>query len=167
MPERPMSCQATSRNQQEAHLASLSADQFKLNDNLFKLRGVLILLAAPRGTKATTARNVASELKAARGRGSTRALYHWRGRYLRSGFAGIARRRRNDRDCPRGFGYETLVRIVDAATRVRKYGDLAREFRNLHAAISDETFRTWVRRIQKQLRVIEMPVREGSDGMLL
>jgi hypothetical protein len=165
-----MGGQTTSRTQQnppKAQFTGLSAEQQALTDNLLKLRGVLILLAAPRGSKATTARNVASELKAARGRGSTRALYHWRGRYLRSGFAGIARRRRNDRDCPRGFGYATLVRIVDAATRVKRYGDLAREFRNLHVAISDETFRQWVRRIQKQLRVIEMPVREGSDGMLL
>jgi hypothetical protein len=157
----------TSPHHRNAELAGRSAQKATLGDNLLKLRAVLILLATQRGSKLEMAHTLTEKLRAKSLKASVRSLYFWRKNYLRSGFAGIARRRRSDRGRP-GFGAETLARIVDASTRVRRHGDLTREFRDggFQKSMSAETFRAWVRRIQRQLRVIEMPEREEPLGLL-
>ncbi|MDR3702001.1 MAG: hypothetical protein P4L56_20300 [Candidatus Sulfopaludibacter sp.] len=88
-----------------------------------------------------------------------RSLYVWRGQYLRSGFAGIVRRRRNDRGCPKRFSESVMVRLIDAATRVRDRGDVALEYRAFRSVMTYKTCWQWIRRLQTQLRVIEMPQR--------
>jgi hypothetical protein len=163
MPERPASRSITSSRSRNARLPGISAGDQALEDDLLKLRAVLILLAAAHGSKVAMARAMAAELRARRLKASPRSIYSWRRRYLVWGFAGIPRRRRNDAGCPRGFGQETFTRIVDAATRVRRHGDLAREFRKLRAGVSYGTFRVWVRRIRRQLKVVEMPRRERGS----
>jgi hypothetical protein len=165
MPKSAKGCLETAPRLLSAQLAGISAEEMRLQRNLLKLRGVLILLSARHGSKVATARVLADELNAKRVKASPRSIYAWRNRYLRSGFAGIERRLRNDRDYPRGFGQETLTRIVEAATRVQRHGDMAREFRRYGFGISYETFRVWVRRIQRQLRVVEIPEREETVGL--
>lgn len=70
-------------------------------------------------------------------------------------------------DCPHRFGWEILTGIVEAATRVKRYGDLVREFRKLRPGISYRSFCVWVRKVQRQLRVVEMPRRKETIGPLL
>jgi hypothetical protein len=167
MAKRPERCLATSTMRRTALLTGDLADDRRLKHNLLKLRGVLILLAARRGFKMATARDLAIQLKARGLKASMRSLYFWRGRYLRSGFAGLVRRRRIDLGHPRCFGWETLVRIVDAATRVRRRGDLAREFRGLRGAgINSRTFGFWVRRVRRDSKIIEIPTGCDSDGSI-
>ncbi|MBZ5584245.1 MAG: hypothetical protein LAQ30_18930 [Acidobacteriia bacterium] len=156
----------TYERRRNARFTGVSAEDEKLQRNLLKLRAVLILLAARHGSKLATVRTLVSELRAKELRASNRSLYFWRLRYLRAGFAGIARRRRNDRGCPHTFGEATLHRIVEAAIRVKRNGDVAREYRRLRLGISYEVFRLWVRKIQRQLRVIEMPAGEERIGLL-
>jgi hypothetical protein len=153
----------TSPHRRNADLTGLSGQEATLRDNLLKLRSVLILLAAHRGSKLEMARSLATELQAKSLKASVRSLYFWRGNYLRAGFAGIARRRRSDRSQPQCFSAEILARIVDIATRVRRHGDLSREFRSggFRDYMCFESFRTWIRAVQRQLRVAEMPTREG------
>jgi hypothetical protein len=90
---------------------------------------------------------------------SPRTLWNWRRRYLIYGFAGLVRQRRCDSGRPRTHGL--LVRIAEAALRVRRYGDVRREylagFRN---EISYEQLRAWLRWVQA--RVVVMPRR--SEG---
>jgi len=168
MPERPASRSITSSRSRDARLPGISAGEQALTDDLLKLRAVLMLLAAGHGSKVSTARAMAAELRAKGLKASPRSVYFWRRRYLVWGFAGIPRRRRNDADCPRGFGQEVLARTVDAATRVERYGDLIREFRKLRAGISYASFRVWVQRIRRWTKVVEMPRRErGSVDLLL
>lgn len=159
MPERPTSRLATSVSGRRALFAGISDVDERLQRNLLRLRAVLFLLGAVGGSKVTTARTLADELRARRSKASIRSLYRWRRSYLRFGFAGIARRRRDDAGCPRRLVLKAIPRIVDAATRVKRHGDLAREFRGLRTGVSSETFRLWVRRIQRQLRVVELPER--------
>lgn len=151
-----------------AESTGLSADSQGLNDNFLKLRAVLILRAAPHGSKTSTARTLAMELQGRNLKASFRSLYFWQKNYLRAGFAGIPRRRRSDRGRPQGFGAEILARIVDASTRVHRHGDLSREFRGggFHSSMTSETFRVWIRRIQRRLRIIEMPTREEPIALL-
>lgn len=124
--------------------AGVSREARTFSDNLLKLRAVLILLAARRGAKTSTVTSLSRELKSYGAKASFRSLYHWRERYLRFGFAGIARRQRSDRNQPRGLSADALARIVDAATRIRRHGDVAREFRKADMGVSYETFRFWV-----------------------
>ena len=157
----------TPTHRRKAQLTGISPEAQALNDNLLKLRAVLILLAARHGSKMATARATATELRAKRLKASMRSIYRWQSRYLRFGFAGIVRQRRSDMDCPHRFGWEILTGIVEAATRVRRYGDLVREFRKLRPGISYRSFCVWVRKTQRQLRVVEMPMRGESIGPLL
>jgi len=159
MPERPTSRLATLASCRKALFVGVSDVDDRLQRNLLRLRAVLFLLGAVGGSKVTTARTLADELRARRLKASIRSLYRWRNNYLRFGFAGIARRCRDDAGCPRRLGFEAIQRIVDAATRVKFHGDLTREFRGLRTGVSFETFRLWVRRIQRQLRVVELPER--------
>jgi len=137
-----------------------------LSDNLLKLRAVLLILAARHGCKLETAGRVVSEIKKRGVRASVRSVHRWRARYLRSGFAGIVRRRRNDRDCPRAFAGKMIPRVVDAALRVKRHGDGMREFRNLGAPFCYHTFLRWVRWIQKELHLTEIPREEDRLDLL-
>jgi hypothetical protein len=139
----------------------------ELNDNLLKLRAVLMLIAASRGQKAVTVAGLSMSLQNTGLKASVRSIYHWRRNYLRLGFAGIARQRRIDRGMPRGFGKDVMAQVVDAAVRVRWYGDIRREYLAFEREASYETFRTWVRRIQARLRVVEMPRRGDGIGFLI
>lgn len=167
MLERVTSRAAASPIRRKELLAGVSAEEERLQANLLRLRAVLILLAARHGSKVATARATAAELRAKRLKASPRSIYHWRSHYLRFGFAGIGRRRRSDMDCPHRFGWEILTGIVDATTRVKRYGDLVREFRKLRPGISYRSFCVWVRKVQRQLRVIKMPKRGESIGPVL
>jgi hypothetical protein len=151
----------TSSRSQKAQLTGRPEKQERLEDNLLKLRAVLILIAASSGSKLTTACTLVGELKRKRLKSSIRSLYRWRRRYLAFGFAGIPRQKRNDAGCARRIGPDLFNRIVDAAARVKRYGDMAREFRKLRPGISRESFRTWIWKIRRQLKVVEMPRREG------
>jgi hypothetical protein len=154
----------TSLHRRNIKLAALSADSKGLNSHLFKLRAVLILLAAPYGSKAETIRTVVAELRE-KLKISSRSLRRWKTNYLRFGFAGIPRRRRNDSGHPQGFDAALLVSIADASKHVRRYGDLARAFRNgsFQNDMSQETFRVWIRRAQRQLRVAEISKRRREE----
>jgi hypothetical protein len=136
-----------------------------LQRNLLKLRAALLLLGAAYGSRVKTARTLADELRRKGLMASERSVYHWRYRYLLFGFGGIERQRRSDAGCPLKFSGETVTSIVEAAVRVKSRGDIGREFRRLRAGIAYGTFRLWVRRIQQQLRVIELPGRGNSDGL--
>jgi hypothetical protein len=160
--ERAASSLTTFPYGRNARLPGISAGEQALEGDLLKLRAVLILLGARHGFKVATARSLAGELRAIGLKASPRSIYFWRRRYLVFGFAGIRWRRRDDTGCPRRLGQETFARIVDAATRVKRYGDLACEFRKLRLGISRETFRTWIWRIRRQLKVVEMPPRRGG-----
>jgi hypothetical protein len=138
-----------------------------VNQDLMKLRAVLILSGTPRGLKVPTARQLAAELRKRRVKSSQRSLFHWQERYLRDGFAGIARRRRSDFGQPRQISEEILLKIVKAAARVRFSGDIRREYRQLAPPICYETFRNWVRRLQGSFGVIEMPVREERLALFI
>ena len=138
-----------------------------MSDNLLRLRAVLLVLAARHGCKLETAGRVVAEIKTRGVRASIRSVHRWRAHYLRSGFAGIVRRRRNDRDCPRAFAGEMIPRVVDAALRVKRRGDAMREFRRLGAPFCYHTFLRWVRWVQKDLHVAEIPQREERLDLVL
>jgi hypothetical protein len=154
----------TSLHRRNSKLTGITAEEATFNDNLLKLRAVLLLLDAKRGAKMETARTVSRELQRRKLKASIRSLYFWRTNYLRSGFAGIARRRRSDYSRPQKFGAGIFARMVDAAMRVHLHGDLSREFRaGFQGQMTYETFRVWTRRIQRQLRVVEMPGPEREE----
>lgn len=157
---------ASSQRGSVTRLPGLPAADQALQNDLMKLRAVLILLGARRGSKVSAARNLTAALKTRGLKVSIRSVYHWRDRYLCFGFAGIARKRRNDSGYPRQLG-EDLVGIVDAAARIRRQGDIRREFRRLKPTVCYETFRTWVRRVQAGLRITEVPERGGTYGLVL
>jgi hypothetical protein len=121
-----------------------------LNDNLLKFRAVLILMAAPRGAKRATAATLSDELKRYGMKAAISSLYNWRRRYLGDGFAGIARRRRSDR-FRYHFSEDLLASIFEIAGR-RRVGNISREYSRLNPAVSYETFRMWVRRLQRLYR---------------
>ena len=147
-------------------LPGLSVADEALQRDLWKLRAALILLGAARGTKLAAAAGCISEYKARGLKVSLRSIYHWRDRYLQSGFAGIARKGRSDRGYPRQRGEEFLVGVIEAANRVRRHGDICREFRRLKPSISYEQFRMWIHRAQAWLRLNEGPKRGAAHGLL-
>ena len=170
MAQSPASLLTTStdrRNARKARLSGSSMEERALSDNLLRLRAVLLVLAARHGCKLETARRVVAEIKTRGVRTSIRSVHRWRARYLRSGFAGIVRRRRSDRDCPRAFAGETIPRVIDAALRVKRHGDASREFRKLGAPFCYHTFLRWIRWVQRELHVIEIPEREDRLDLLL
>jgi hypothetical protein len=121
-------------------------DPERLSSDLLRFRAVLLLLAAPRGSKVATARSLVIDLESKHLRASIRSLYHWRSRYLLSGVAGLDRQRRTDAGRPSPRTEPWLLRIAEAAARVRRHGDLSREFRRLNPPFSYETFREWTAR---------------------
>ena len=157
-----MADSATSRRGKISRLPALPTTDEAIQRDLTKLRAVLVLLGAQRGSKVATARACTAEFKAKGLRVSLRSVYHWRARYLRFGFAGIARKRRSDSGQPRQFGQETLITLIDSASRVRRYGDVRREFRRLRLRISYEQFRCWIRRFQGEFRIVR--VDEGGQS---
>lgn len=133
-----------------------------LPEDLLRFRAVLVLLAAPHGSKGAATRTIVEELEG-RLTLSVRSLSRWKANYLRSGFAGIPRRRRNDHGRPH-FNAATLARIVDASRRVRRHGDIAREFRGGFVGLmTPETFRFWVRHAQRQRRVVTLPLSKREE----
>ena len=130
--------------------------------DLAKLRVVLILLGARRGAKVATARTCIAQFKRAGLQFSLRSAFRWRRQYLSFGFQGIARKRRSDHGRAH-FGEDVLLSFIDAAARVRRQGDIAREFRRLKPTVSYETFRSWLRRLQTQIR----PQKGADHGLVL
>jgi transposase len=147
-------------------LPELRAADEAVQRDLWKLRAALILLGAQRGSKLAAAHGCVAEFKATGLKVSIRSVYRWRDRYLQSGFAGIARKCRSDRGCPRQHAEEFLIRIIEAANRVRWHGDIRREFRRLKPAIGYEQFRTWIHRAQAWLRLNEAAKRGADRGLL-
>jgi hypothetical protein len=125
-----------------------------LSGDRMKLRAVLLLLSAPRGAKVATARNIVRDFKAQHWRASLRTLYRWRRRYLLAGFAGIARKGRSDRGLPSPRIEAWLQRIAETSIRVRRRGDLWREYRQLCPPFAYRTFRFWALRLAGGLPVI-------------
>ena len=138
-----------------------------MSDNLLRLRAVLLVLAARHGCKLETAGRVIAAIRKMGVRASVRSVCRWRARYLCAGFAGIVRRRRSDHDAPRAFAGEVVPRVVAAALRVKRRGDASREFRKLGAPFSYHTFLRWVRWVQKELHVVQIPEREDRLDLLL
>jgi hypothetical protein len=147
-------------------LVGHTADVQALNKCLLKMRAVLLLVDAPRGSKVVTADALAEELRVSHLMASKRSLYRWCRYYRRYGLIGLVRRRRNDRGRPQSFEADMLASIVDAAKRVRRHGDLAREFRNFKGLLSYPTFLFWIRRIKRQCKVREIPVKEATVALL-
>ncbi len=148
-------------------LAGITVQDAALRRDLLKLRLVLTLIAAPRGSKLATVRACVAECRATnRFKVCVRSVYGWRECYLRLGFAGIARKRRSDRGNPRNFGTDVLARLVDAASRVRRQGDVQREYRAFRSLMAYETFRGWIRRLRAKLRVIQIPQRGDRSGLI-
>ena len=107
-----------------------------------KLRLVIRLRTTPFGKKLPLARRLAGEC----GR-SLRTVLSWQTAYKQLGYRGLDHRRADCGLC-RLYGDAELPRVVEAAVRVRHYGDLRREWRSLALPGSYETFRYWVRKIQ-------------------
>jgi hypothetical protein len=132
-----------------------------LRKNLLKFRSVMVLLAAPHGSRKALVATLRKKLAGKGIKACKSSIYAWRLRVLRWGFAGLVRQARRDRGCMRKAG--VLPLIVDAAARVRRTGDLAREFRKLPPSLTSyETFRRWVRSLQQRMAVIEMPSRKAD-----
>jgi hypothetical protein len=144
-----------------AQLTALASEQGVLESDLLKLRAVMLLIDLPHGLKVAKSAKLVSGLKSRGVKASLRSLYTWRRQYLKSGFAGIVRRRRRDRA---RFSEDLLLRVVDATTRVRKHGDIRREYRAFRKVMSYESFRVWVHRFQMRLHLVEMPAREERIG---
>lgn len=149
----------------KARLTAFPRDEKQARLGLLKLRGVLILRAAKWGSKVATTTTLTRELRANGLKVSQRSLFHWQRRYIAFGFYGLLRHRRSDWHHPRAKVQGKYAQIVDAAVRVHKYADLAREYRKLKPGVSLETFRMWVRRIQRELTVAKLPGREGRRGL--
>lgn len=133
-----------------APIVSLSGADEPFQRDLVKLRLVLILGAAPRGSKIEIARAAVAKLRGQCQRISVRSVYRWQARYESDGFAGLLRRTR--RDHARVRRADLLSIVIYCAIRVRQRGDIQAEYNRLKPAISYSTFRTWVRRIQAYLR---------------
>lgn len=157
---------APSFQRRKAQLTALALEGGVSEGDLLKLRAVLLFLALPHGSKLVKAPKIVSGLKTRGLKASLRSLYMWREAYLRSGFAGIVRRRRRDRGRSHAFGEDVLLRIVDAVTRIRWHGDITREYGAFKDTMSRESFRVWVHRFQKRFRLVEMPRREESVGLI-
>ena len=160
-----LTTESRKRSGRSPRLTGIARDDYGLNDNLLKLRAVLILLATPWGAKKKTAAILSRELKARRLRSSWRSIYRWQHRYQLDGFAGIVRKRRSDRGSQRNFSEEILEAIVESAGRVRRFGDIRREYCRLKPPVCYETFRAWIHRIEPFFRVTEMAERGGVSGL--
>jgi len=155
---------APSFERRKARLTALASGQGVLESDLLKLRAVMLLIDLPHGLKVARSAKLVGGLKSRGVKASLRSLYTWRRRYLKSGFAGIVRRRRRDRAQSHRFSEDLLLRVVDATTRVRKHGDIRREYRAFRKVMSYESFRVWVHRFQMRLHLVEMPAREERIG---
>ena len=140
-------------------LLSSSEDE-ALRRNPLKFRAVVVLLATPHGSKEALIATLRKKLASKGITASRSSIYDWRKRVLRRGFAGLLRKLRRDRGSLRAP--EALPLIVDAAARVRRFGDIAREFRKLQPSMSRETWRRRIRNLQQRMAVIEMPSREAD-----
>ena len=119
-----------------------------------KFRAVVVLLTTPHGHRKAVVATLREELAARGFKVSVGSIYNWRHRVLCRGVAGLVRQLRGDKGRLRRRA--ALPLIADAATRVRRSGDIAREFRRLRPGVSRETFRRWVRTLQQHMDVIEI-----------
>jgi transposase len=116
-------------------------------------------MAAPRGRRVQTVRSLAKRFHVA-----FRTVYSWRSKYLKAGLVGLLRMRRSDRGKPRkGGGLTLLAAAAEAALRIRRTGDLAREWRASSLPVSYETFRTWVHELQRRFK-FTAPRKPGEGG---
>jgi hypothetical protein len=145
-------------NVRKTRLTGLSAAAEGIEKPLLKMRAVLIFLQTLHGSKRQMACRLVGELRAKGVRAAARTLYRWRRQYLVSGIGGLTPRFRSDRGKPRNFDQGVLIRISDAALRIRKPGDIRREYQGFSDIMSCGSFRRWVRWIQA--RVVEIPRRE-------
>ena len=148
--------------QRRTPLAAIVLQDATLSRDLRKLRLVLCLIAAPRGSKLQTARVTVAQCRTSGFAVSVRSLFYWQARYLSAGFAGLTRKERGDSGYPRDE--RLLSRLVDAAIKARRRGDIARLYRGAEWGLGYEQFRAWIRRLGAQLRVIEMPKVGGARG---
>jgi hypothetical protein len=125
-----------------------------LRRNLLKFRAVIVLITTPYGEREAVVAALRAELAVAGIGASVGSIYNWRQRVLYRGVAGLARGVRGDKGNLRQRA--ALPLIVEAATRVRRFGDLAREFRKLQPGISYETWRRWIRTLQRHVGVTEI-----------
>ena len=114
---------------------------------LDRIRAVLLLIEAPYSSKALTVEALVSEFAGRGHRISPRTIYRWRSRYLTFGFPGLRRKQRSDRGSSR-FDHGVQELIVAAAHRARRRGDIARLYRQVSPPISYESFRCWLRKLQ-------------------
>jgi hypothetical protein len=108
-----------------------------------RFRVCLRLLTAPHGAKEQVARRLAAEL----GRG-VRTLFRWQRQYKEFGSEGLDRRRRADKGSSHLYGPNEISRVAQAAWRIRRRGDLTREWRAAGLPGSYSTFVSQVRAMQ-------------------
>ena len=137
-------------------LTGISRNDERLEDNLLKLRAVLIFSASRWGTKKGVAASLVHDMKRHGLRASVRSIYRWQLRHRCDGPDGIPRRRRCDRGSWRRFTAELRASTMEAARLVCRLGDIAREWRRLRPGVSYETFRVRVRRLQERFRCCEL-----------
>jgi hypothetical protein len=79
---------------------------------------------------------------------SGRSLRRWRLHYEIFGLDGLKRKRRVDAGLPRCGGAFLMAAIQDAAKRVQKVGDIAREYRSLRITrlMGYRSFAYWIRK---------------------
>jgi transposase len=138
-------------------LAELSAEELK--ECLRRFRIVNSAMTAPRGKRVQAIRGLSKRFHCA-----FRTIYNWRSAYLKAGFAGLLRKHRSDRGKPRKAGLSLLAAVAEAATRIQRSGDIAREWRASGLPVSFETWRTWLHEVQRRLRitVVSRPGEEGA-----
>jgi hypothetical protein len=129
---------------------------------LLRFRTVLLALAAPRGRRVGSLREMASGLGV-----SVRTIYTWRYAYLVYGFSGLVRRSRWDRGRSRSISLSELALIADAVPRLRARGDIKSEWRASGLGISYGSYKRWIRLIKNRLNIAEFPHREGLNGSTL
>jgi transposase-like protein len=120
------------------------------------LRCVTRLITARHGQKGKVARQLAAEC----GR-NWRSLYYWRMKYRKFDAAGLIRKR-SDRGITRVYTPQQLDLISQAAKRVGRHGDVAREWKRLALGVGTfETFRFWVRRLQLRPDIAQREARSA------
>lgn len=124
----------------------------ELEHAFLRLRAVLVMISTAHGGKGAAAANCTQALQDRGIPCSPRTLGRWCWLYKRRGFAGLSRQRRADAGRPRRISGDVFLSLVNAAARLRRPGDLTREFRKLQpGTIPYRTFVFWVRRLQAEL----------------
>ena len=126
----------------------------KLRDNFrayLQLRAILYLENVRRGGKVAAAREAAESFGV-----SLRSVYTWREQFRKLGILGLLRRRRRDCGRSRSLSADIIEAIRQRQGEMRGRGNLSSVWRSLGKPATFESFRYWVRLIQKS-KLVELP----------